>query len=95
MSVLPSEPATAIPTLTNISGVAYDPTGPRLPSSAKFDPAVHLCYKPTHKKYTFEELGLKHKGISPVAATEVRSSTISRLVRAQPDVVCVGFPTLY
>jgi len=70
MSVLPSEPTAALPSLTNITGVAYDPIGPRLPSSAKFDPAIHLCYKPTHKKYTFEELGLKHKGISPVAATE-------------------------
>lgn len=70
MSVLPSTPTAVLPDPSTISGVAYSPSGPRLPSTAKFDPAVHLCYEPTHKKYTFEELGLKDKGISPVAATE-------------------------
>ncbi|CAD6574289.1 MAG: hypothetical protein CYPHOPRED_005400 [Cyphobasidiales sp. Tagirdzhanova-0007] len=55
---------------TPISGVSYDPIGPRLPSSAAFDPKRHLCYQPPTKKYTFSDLGISVKGITPVAVTE-------------------------
>lgn len=72
MQVLPAEPALpAESAQAPVTGVSYNPTERRLPSNAKFDPAVHLCYQPPSKKYTFEDLKLQPVGISPIAITEV------------------------
>lgn len=40
------------------------------PSSATFDPAVHLAYTPPASKLTMSDIGLPSQGISPIAVTE-------------------------
>ncbi|EIM89341.1 uncharacterized protein STEHIDRAFT_94494 [Stereum hirsutum FP-91666 SS1] len=40
------------------------------PSSATFDPAIHLAYTPPASKLTMSDIGLPSQGISPIAVTE-------------------------
>lgn len=40
------------------------------PSSATFDPAIHLSYAPPASKLTMSDIGLPSQGISPIAVTE-------------------------
>lgn len=73
MSILAASAPTLSTGTAGITGVAYDPApGKRLPSTATFDPRIHLNYQPPSKTYTFDDLGLKAKGICPTAITEVR-----------------------
>lgn len=72
MQVLHSDPLAHLSSTSGVTGVSYDPAPEtRLPSAATFDPKVHLCHEPPSKKYTFDDLGLKARGICPFAISEV------------------------